>query len=110
MLAGNEPPLAVARIAVRVIRWPAKRRHRARLLVPAQDAVIRNVAPQHVAAIAEPHGSLGPARALIQAFDGSRGEAQCIEAGIETTNGGIGIAALVRVIEFGHGALRATPG
>src|SRR6266446_4937744 len=47
MLAGDEPALAVAGVAVGVVRWLAEDADRAGLLVPAHDPVVRDVAPQH---------------------------------------------------------------
>src|SRR6266851_3002107 len=49
VLAGDEPALAVAGVAVGVARRLAEDRDRPRLLVPAHDAVVGDVAPEHVA-------------------------------------------------------------
>src|ERR1700754_2758289 len=46
ILARHEPAFVVARVAVRVVRWLAKCRDRTGCAIPAQDAVVRNVAPQ----------------------------------------------------------------
>src|SRR4051794_20520366 len=70
VLAGDEPALAVARVAVRVVRRGAEDADVPVLLEPAHDAVVRDVAPQEVAAVAEVDGPLGPAEAGGDALDG----------------------------------------
>ena len=50
VLAGDEPALAVARVAVGEVRGLAVDADRARLLLPLQDAVVGDVAPQQIAA------------------------------------------------------------
>ncbi len=54
MLAAHESALAVARMAVRIIRRLTERADRAARFVPTQDAVVGDVAPQQIAAVAEP--------------------------------------------------------
>ena len=46
VLAGDEAALAVARVAVGVVGGFAEDAHAAAFLVPAHDAVVRDVAPQ----------------------------------------------------------------
>jgi hypothetical protein len=58
VLAGDEAALAIASIAVRIVRRLAKYGGAAGLLVPPQDTVVRNVAPQHAASVTEPHRPL----------------------------------------------------
>src|SRR5207302_5081660 len=60
-LAGDQPALAVPRVAVGVIGRLAEHADRAGLLLPFYDAVVRDVAPQEVAPIAEPHRAFGKA-------------------------------------------------
>ena len=60
VLAGDEPALAVARVAVGEVRRLAEHADRARLLVPAHDPVVGDVAPQQVAPVAEPHRAPPP--------------------------------------------------
>src|SRR5882672_9554855 len=55
--AGDKPSLAVAGVAVGVVRGPPERADGAGFFLPAQNAVARDVAPQQVAAVAEPHRS-----------------------------------------------------
>src|SRR5580692_2744440 len=95
MLATDKAPLTIARMAVRVVRRLAEGADVARRFVPAQDAVVRDIAPQQIAAVAEPDRPLRPARALIQTLDGSGSKDQRLEARIEHTDGRIGIASAV---------------
>src|SRR5207245_11586628 len=62
-LAREQAALAVAGVAVGVVRGAAKHANRASFLLPFYDPVVRDVAPQEVAAIAEPHRPLGEAKA-----------------------------------------------
>ena len=55
VLAGEQPALAVAGVAVGEVRRLAEDADRAGLLVPLHDAVVRDVAPEQVAAVAEPN-------------------------------------------------------
>src|ERR1700732_1714603 len=61
MLAGDQPSLAVAGVAVGEIRGLAEHADRARFLFPFENALVGDVAAQEIAAVAEPHRSLGPA-------------------------------------------------
>src|SRR6185437_5938120 len=69
MLAGDEPPIAVARVAVRVVRGAAEDADMPVLLEPAHHPVVGDVAPQQVAAVAEIDRPLGPAEAGGDALD-----------------------------------------
>src|SRR5271156_6077460 len=71
VLAGDEPPLAVAGVAVRVVRRLAKNADRAGFFVPAHDAIIGDVAPQQVTAVAEPDRPFGPAKTVREPLDRS---------------------------------------
>ena len=69
VLAGDQPPLPVARVAVGVIRRRAEHADRAGLLLPLHEPVVRDVAPQQVAAVAEPDRPFRPAHARRNALD-----------------------------------------
>src|ERR1700754_4752941 len=75
VLAGNEPAFVVARVAVRVVRRLTKCRDRTGRAIPAQDAVVRYIAPQQAVSVVEPDGTLGPLRAAIQALNRRRRQA-----------------------------------
>ena len=68
--------MQVARVAVRVVRRLTEHAHLAALFHPAQDAIVGDVAPQQIAAVAEPHRPLGPAAAGVETLD--RGVADSI--------------------------------
>src|SRR5439155_22221887 len=70
MLAGDESSLAVAGIAVGVVRGLAEHADGTHLLLPLHDAIVGDVAPQQIAPVAKPHRALGPTEARRQAFDG----------------------------------------
>ena len=96
MLAGDQAAAAVAGMAVGVVRGLAEDRDRAALLVPAQHAVVGDVAPQEVAAVAEPDRTLGPATAGVEPLDRSQRQPVLVEGRIEHAHRRIGIA-LVRL-------------
>src|SRR5271166_4746067 len=75
-LAGDEPALAVAGIAVGVMRRPAEYIDRASLLLPFHDSVIGDVAPQQKPAITEPHRPLGKATTADDTLDSGVAEHQ----------------------------------
>src|SRR5687767_8030684 len=66
--AGDEPSLAVARVAVGIagrvaeLRYPQARD-------PAQNPVVWDIAPEQIAAVAEPNRPLGPAAIGIKRFE-----------------------------------------
>src|SRR6266850_1379517 len=93
VLAGQEPPLAVARVAVAVVRGLAEHAHGARLLVPAHHAVVRDVAPQEVAPVAEPHRPLVPAAVRGDALHLRQPELVAVEARIDHLDRRIRVAA-----------------
>src|SRR5579872_4418699 len=102
VLAGDEAPLPVAGVAVGVVRWLAKDADRAGLLVPAQDAVVRDVAPQQAALVAEPHRALAPAASGIEPLDGGvERRPDRLEARIEGDDRRIGVG-LRRLPGTGH--------
>ena len=63
VLAGDESALAVARIAVGVVRRGAVHAGASRPLVPTHDAVVGNIAPEQAARVAEIDRPLAPAHA-----------------------------------------------
>ena len=69
VLAGDEPALAVAGVAVGIVRRLAEHADRAGLLLPFHDPVVRDVAEQQIAAVAEPHRPLGKAHAAGDPLD-----------------------------------------
>src|SRR5437660_9576849 len=68
-LAREQAALAVAGVAVGVVRGAAKHADRAGFLLPFQNTVIRDIAPQEVSAITEPYWLLCKAAAAREAHD-----------------------------------------
>ena len=91
VLAGEQAALAIAQVAVAVIRWPAEDADLSGIFEPAQDAVVGDVAEEQIAAVAKPYGALGPARAGVEPLD--RGALDIIfsEARVQNFDGGIGV-------------------
>ena len=83
VLAGDEPALPVAGIAVGVVRGRTIDAGASGPLVPAHDAVVGNVAPEQAARIAEVDRPLAPAHAGGEAFDAREREAILGEARIK---------------------------
>src|SRR5205823_3424756 len=107
VLAGDKPTLAVARVAVGEIRGLAEHRDRAGLLLPFDDALVRNIAAEQIAPVAEPYRTLGPAQAGGQPLHGRQLEPVFFEARVECSNGWIGVIgrrppALRRFLELGR--------
>ena len=92
VLAADEAALAVAGVAVGEVGGLAVDADRARLLLPLEDAVVGDVAPQQVAAVAEIDGALRPAAAGGEALHAGELQPVLLEARIERDDGGIGIA------------------
>ena len=113
MLAGDEPALAVAGVAVGVVGRAAEDGEAAVLLAELHDPVVRDVADQHVAAVGEVHRPLGPAHAGRHLLDGAAVDAVAGEARIEDLHRRVGIA-LVRLelerLRAGHAAHRGQAG
>jgi hypothetical protein len=80
VLAGDEPALAVDRIAVAVAGRMAEHPDRAGGLVEAQHAVVGDVAPDEVAPGREIGRPLRPAAALVELFDPRGRLHQALEA------------------------------
>src|SRR6266566_4575475 len=92
VLASNQPPLAVARIAVGVVGGLAEDADLAGFLVPFEDAVVRDVAPQETPHIADPDRALAPAAAGVKPLDpGIHRRPQRLETRIEGDDCRIGI-------------------
>ena len=92
VLAGHEPSLAVARVAIGEIRRLPVDADGAGLFLPLHDPVVGNVAPQEIAAVAEPHRALGPATSRRQTLDGGEFQPIGLETRVERDDGGVGIA------------------
>ena len=90
--AGDEAALAVAGVAVGEVRRLAEDADRARLLLPLEDAVVGDVAPEQVAPVAEVDRALGPAAAGGEPLHAGELEPVLLEARIERDNGWVGIA------------------
>src|SRR6476659_5402681 len=93
MLAGDEPALAVPRVAIREIGGLSEVADRAGFLLPFDDALVWNVATEQIAPVAEPHRTLGPAQAGRQPLHRREFQPVFFEAGIECLYRRIGIVA-----------------
>ena len=91
MLAGDQPSLAVAGVAVGEIRRLAVDADRAGFLFPFDDALVGNVAAQQIAPVAEPHRTFGPAQSRGQPLHGRELQPVFFKARIERMDRGIGI-------------------
>src|SRR6266567_5875319 len=69
MLAGDEPAFTVARVPVGVVRWRTIDADMTVVLRPAHDAIVRDVAPQKIAPIAEVNRPFRPAQTCSDALD-----------------------------------------
>src|SRR6185312_4977104 len=74
MLASDKPAVAVTCVAVGEIGRRAEDRNLARLLVPAQHAIVRQVAPDQATLVAEIDGPFGPAHPAVQFFEKDDGD------------------------------------
>src|SRR6185437_6842550 len=92
MLARDQPSLPVTRVAVRVVGGLAIDADSAGFLFPFQYAVVGDVAPQQIAAIAEIHRSFRPAATGGQTIHRGQRQAILVEAGVDHLHSGIGIA------------------
>jgi len=105
VLTTDQPALAVARIAVGVIARRAEYADVAVVLEPAHHAVVRNVAPDQVAAIGEVDGPLGPTEPGGDPLD--RGVAlPGSEALVEHLDARVGVAGAGKVAERQAEAVR----
>ena len=71
MLAGNQPPLPIARIAIGKLGRLAKNTDRPSAMVEAHDFVIRDIAPQKAITIAKPDRPFAPTESGSKTFDGT---------------------------------------
>src|SRR5258708_6765015 len=62
VLAGEQPALTIAIVTIAVVRGAAKDADFSGVFEPTQDAVVGDVAPKKIAAVAEPHGPFRPAK------------------------------------------------
>src|SRR5258708_39468168 len=69
MLAGDEPAFTVARVPVGIVRWRTIDADMTVVLRPAHDAIVRDVAPQKIAPIAEVNRAFRPAETCGDALD-----------------------------------------
>src|SRR5262249_52280849 len=66
-------------------------RHRPGLLIPPEDPVVRDVAPEEVAPVAEPHGPLRPPAPREEPLDGGQRQAVLGEGRIQHPHRRVGI-------------------
>src|SRR5262245_36363344 len=92
MLAGNKPALAVAGVAVRVVRGLSEDADRSGFFIPAHDAVVGGVAPKQIVPIAEPDRALAPAHACGETLHAGDVEAVFSKAGIKNLDRRVWIA------------------
>jgi len=92
VLAGNEPSLPVAGIAIGIVGRLAVDACAAGRVVPPHDAIVGDVAPIDATRIAEIDRPLGPAHSRGQPFNPGEQEAIFVETRIEDLNRWIGIA------------------
>ena len=83
MLAGDEPPLIVDGVAVRIVGGLAEHRNLARRFDIAQHPVVGDVGPDEIAPGGEPGRAFAPARAGPQPLDPHIAGEQRLEARIE---------------------------
>jgi hypothetical protein len=69
MFAGNQSTLAIACIAVRVIRGISEFRHRASASLPTQHPIIGYIAPEQDIAVTKPNRALIPTAANPQTLE-----------------------------------------
>jgi hypothetical protein len=91
VLAGNQPALAVAGVTVGEVRRFSVDRDRAALFLPFQDAVVRDVAAQQIAPVAEPRRPFGPSQPGRQPLDRRQFQPVFFEARIHGMDRRIGI-------------------
>src|SRR5262249_478149 len=87
----DEPALAIARLALAVAGRVTDHRNGALRLIPFQNSIVRDVAPQETAGVPEPYRPLAPARARSQFLDASVEQSTFGELLIEDMNGRIGV-------------------
>ena len=101
VLAGHQPPLAIAGVAVGVPRRLAEHADGPGFLLPFQDAVVGDVAPKQVSAIGDVDRALRPAAAGVQTLHGCERQAVLVEAGVQHLNGRVRVS----LAWFPHGRI-----
>src|SRR4029453_5707831 len=92
VLAGHQPALPISGVAVGVVRWLAEDADRAGFLLPFEDAVVWDVAPQKRTEFTEPDWAFAPAAAGIEPLDRRvHRRLDRVETRIERYDCGIGI-------------------
>src|SRR5262249_25445285 len=91
VLTGEQSPLPVAIVSIAVVRRTAENGDLAGIFKPSQDAIVRDVAEQEITPVAEPHWPFSPARARVQALDGSVPDRVFGTARIDNFHSGVGI-------------------
>src|SRR5438874_13061361 len=87
VLAGNEPSLAVAGVAVGVVRGLAEDADLAGFLVPFEDPVVGDVAPQQTPQVTDPDRAFAPPAAGVKPLDrGIHRRPNRLEPRIESNN------------------------
>jgi hypothetical protein len=92
VLAGDQPALAIAGVAVGIVGGLAVHADSPGRLIPAHDAVVGNVAPEHTSGISEIDRAFAPAHARGQPLNAGIEQAIAVEARVEALDGGVGIA------------------
>src|SRR5262249_49687991 len=94
VLAGDKASLAIAGVTVGIVGRLSEDADRSRLLLPAHDTVVGDVAPKEVATVAKPHRALGPSHARGEPFDACQSQPILREARIERLHCRIGVAVV----------------
>src|SRR6185503_9351392 len=90
--AADQAPLTVARVAVGEVGGLAVDADGTCLLLPLEDAIVGDIAPQQVTPVAEVDGTLRPAATGVEPLHAGKLQPVLLEARIERDDGGIGIA------------------
>ena len=91
VFAGEQASLAVAVIAVAIVRRRAENADLAGVFEPTQHAIVGNIAEEKIPAIGEPDGTFSPARSGVETFDGGVPGDIFYKSRINDFDGGIGI-------------------
>src|ERR1043166_2903761 len=88
VLAGNEPAFAIAGIPVGIVGRIAIDADMSVVFAPAHDAIVGNIAPQEISAVAEIDRTFAPAKAGGDAFNA--GVADFLETRVERFDARVG--------------------
>src|SRR3954454_958871 len=110
MFASEESSLAIDGVAIRVHRRLAIYAEVTVILAKAHDAVVGNVAEQHVPSRREVDRALGPAEAGCDAFDGHRAGERRKTVRPERKLGLGGLQVCIRIAASWKRAQRQRPG